>query len=100
MNLSDRERRMLAEIEQGLRGRDRLFACRIDALNAACARRRTQRFACHTGRRELTCVLLLVIAMTALSMLVVLLAGHARPAPAPYPPPGTALEELGRAPAG
>jgi hypothetical protein len=83
MSLSDRERRILAEIEQDLRWQDRAFACRIDALNARPARRRR-----HPGlvsRREMAFILLLVISMTLLSAIVLIATGRPRTSPAVHP---------------
>ncbi|MEU5864942.1 MULTISPECIES: DUF3040 domain-containing protein [unclassified Nonomuraea] len=81
MSLSDRERRILAEIEQDLRWQDRDFACRIDALNAKPARRRR----CPVTRREMAFILIIVVAMTLLSAVVFVAAGRPRTPPAPRP---------------
>ncbi|NUP02671.1 MAG: DUF3040 domain-containing protein [Nonomuraea sp.] len=78
MSLSDRERRILAEIEQDLRWQDRDFACRIDALNAKPARRR-----CPVNRREVAFVVIIVIAMSLLSAVVFIAAGRPRTTPPP-----------------
>ncbi|GIH81119.1 DUF3040 domain-containing protein [Planobispora longispora] len=52
MNLSRREARVLAEIEQMLRRQDRAFAGGMDALNAVRPVRAGQRFTCTVSRRE------------------------------------------------
>ncbi|MCK2212251.1 DUF3040 domain-containing protein [Actinomadura sp. ATCC 31491] len=76
MSLSDRERRLLAEIERNLRCRDPRFTRRIDALN----RQGPQRFACHVSTRQVVCVLLVVVALTFLSAaILVLTAPQGRP---------------------
>ncbi|MFF4620510.1 DUF3040 domain-containing protein [Nonomuraea jabiensis] len=82
MDPSEREHRLLKEIEQNLRRQDRAFAWRMDALNTASARQGPQRFACHTTRQELVCVLLIVVILTALSMLLILTVGRTRIPPA------------------
>ncbi|MBF8191397.1 DUF3040 domain-containing protein [Nonomuraea sp. K274] len=92
MSLSDRERRMLAEIEQDLRRRDRAFAARMDALSAARPRMGPQRFACEVSRREIVWITVVVVVLTALSVLIVLVAGPERTPPVtPVHPPGTVL---------
>ncbi|HEX4817517.1 MAG TPA: DUF3040 domain-containing protein [Nonomuraea sp.] len=85
MELSDRERRLLAEIEQNLRRRDRAFARRIDALNGGPLRSGPQRFACYVSRREIVCLLAIVIVMTVVLVSVTLVAGGGRPV-TPLPP--------------
>ncbi|MGW6502389.1 DUF3040 domain-containing protein [Nonomuraea angiospora] len=82
MDSSEREHRLLKEIERNLRHRDRAFAWRMDALNTASARQGPQRFACHTTRRELVCVFLAVVILTALSILLILTVGRTRIPPA------------------
>ncbi|MEV0168511.1 DUF3040 domain-containing protein [Nonomuraea fuscirosea] len=95
MDLSDRERRILGEIEQELRRGDRAFVRRIESLNAACRRTGAQRYAAHTTWRELWCVLLLALALAALAVLLVLSAGGARaPAPPRVPAPSHALAPM------
>jgi hypothetical protein len=95
MDLSDRERRLLAEIERNLRGGDRAFACRFDALNAVPPRRGPQRFACYVSRLEVVCLLLVVLVLTVLSVLFMLTAGRTPPpSPPPARPPGTAAGHL------
>lgn len=90
---SEREHRLLKEIEQNLRHQDRAFAWRMDALNTASARQGPQRFACHTTRQELVCVFLIVVILTALWMLLILTAGPTRiPPPTPA---DTAVSENG-----
>ncbi|MEU8247770.1 DUF3040 domain-containing protein [Nonomuraea sp. NPDC048916] len=97
MSLSHRERRILAEIELGLRECDQAFARRIDALNAAAPRENPQRFSSHVSGVELVCVLLAALLLAVLPVIVVLHAGRSCPAPArtgsatssgsPYVPP-------------
>ncbi|WP_431914136.1 DUF3040 domain-containing protein [Nonomuraea jabiensis] len=82
MDPSEREHRLLKEIEQNLRHQDRAFAWRMDALNAASARQGPQRFACHTTRQELVCVFLIVVILTALSLLLILTVDRTRIPPA------------------
>ncbi|MFI7231199.1 DUF3040 domain-containing protein [Nonomuraea angiospora] len=82
MDSSEREHRLLEEIEQHLRHHDRAFAWRMDALNTASARQGPQRYACHTTRRELVCVFLAVVILTALSILLILTVGRTRMPPA------------------
>jgi hypothetical protein len=84
MDLSDRDRRVLGEIEQQLRA-DRGFARRMDGLSAACGRTRG-RFACRTTRWELLCVLFVVVVLSTLPVLMVLAAGRAT---TPAAPPAT-----------
>ncbi|MFG1699677.1 DUF3040 domain-containing protein [Nonomuraea sp. NPDC049309] len=92
MHLSDRERRILAEIEMALRRTDRAFARRIDALNAAAGRRRAPRFGHGISRKEIAGLLAAVAVLTSLMVFLVVYAGHAsspapsRPAPGPSQP--------------
>ncbi|MEW9552164.1 DUF3040 domain-containing protein [Nonomuraea sp. NPDC050783] len=69
MSLSDRERRLLAQIERDLRCRDPRFTRRIEALS----RQGPQRFACHVSTRQFVCILLAVVALTLLSAAVLVL---------------------------
>lgn len=86
MHLSDRERRILAEIEMALRRSDRAFARRIDALNAAAARRkRVYRFGPGTSRKEIAGLLAAVAVLTLLMVFLVVFTGHAS-SPAPSGP--------------
>ncbi|GGO61174.1 DUF3040 domain-containing protein [Nonomuraea cavernae] len=95
MSLSHRERRILAEIELGLRECDQAFARRIDALNAA-AEEGPRRFSSHVSGMEMVCVLIAALLLAVLPVIVVLHAGRACPTPArtgssssgaPYPAP-------------
>ncbi|PRX66813.1 Protein of unknown function (DUF3040) [Nonomuraea fuscirosea] len=97
MELSDRERRILGEIEQDLRREDRAFVRRVESFDAACRRREARRSGGRSeGRsdagisgREIWYVLLVVIFLATLPILLVLLAGHAgAPAVPPVPAPG------------
>ncbi|MEV4073251.1 DUF3040 domain-containing protein [Nonomuraea fuscirosea] len=101
MELSDRERRILGEIERDLRREDRAFVRRVESFDAACRRRETRRFGgryegssegrsdADTSGREIWYVLLVVIFLATLPILLVLLAGHAgAPAVPPVPAPG------------
>ncbi|MEU8360151.1 DUF3040 domain-containing protein [Nonomuraea sp. NPDC048882] len=95
MDLSDRERRILGEIEQELRRGDRAFVRRVESLNAACRRAGAQRYAAHTTWRELWCVLLVALGLAALAVLLVLSAGGVRaPAPPSVPAPSHALAPM------
>ncbi|MFG1614770.1 DUF3040 domain-containing protein [Nonomuraea wenchangensis] len=69
MSLSDRERRLLAEIEQDLRCGDPGFTRRIDALN----RQGPQRYACHVSNRQMVGVLLVVVVLSLLSAAILVL---------------------------
>ncbi|MET8867952.1 DUF3040 domain-containing protein [Nonomuraea sp. NPDC004580] len=90
MHLSDRERRILAEIELDLRRSDPAFARRIDALSAA-ARRKG--FGSRGSRREIAGLLAAVAVLTTVMVFVVILAGHAAPPPAgPQLPPVSQVE--------
>lgn len=82
MPLSDRERRLLTEIEEDLRRRDRSFARHLDALSSVPLRRGPQRFACYVSLREIISVLLFVVVTTVL-LVVVTLAASRRSTPAP-----------------
>ncbi|MEV0387495.1 DUF3040 domain-containing protein [Nonomuraea sp. NPDC050643] len=75
MDLSDAERRALAEIEQGLRGRDRAFARRMDLLSSAPHRHGAQRFACPVTRREFVGVIVAVLGLIVLQVVVVFVVG-------------------------
>lgn len=92
MHLSDRERRILAEIEMALRRSDRAFARRIDALNAAARRKRVYRFGPGTSRKEIAGLLAAVAVLTLLMVFLVVFTGHASspapsgPSPAPSQP--------------
>ncbi|MFG1972499.1 DUF3040 domain-containing protein [Nonomuraea fuscirosea] len=93
MELSDRERRILGEIERDLRREDRAFVRRVESFDAACRRRETRRSGgrsdADTSGREIWYVLLVVIFLATLPILLVLLAGHAgAPAVPPVPAPG------------
>ncbi|WP_326645207.1 DUF3040 domain-containing protein [Nonomuraea fuscirosea] len=105
MELSDRERRILGEIERDLRREDRAFVRRVESFDAACRRRETRRSGGRSGGRyeessdgrsdagtsgrEIWYVLLVVIFLATLPILLVLLAGHAgAPAVPPVPAPG------------
>ncbi|MFK4040728.1 DUF3040 domain-containing protein [Nonomuraea wenchangensis] len=69
MSLSDRERRLLAEIEQDLRCDDPGFTRRIDELN----RQGPQRYACHVSNRQMVAVLLVVVVLSLLSAAILVL---------------------------
>ncbi|MEZ7125556.1 DUF3040 domain-containing protein [Nonomuraea sp. AD125B] len=69
MSLSDRERRLLAEIERDLRCGDPGFTRRIDALN----RQGPQRYACYVSNRQMVGVLLVVVVLSLLSAVILVL---------------------------
>ncbi|MET9339598.1 hypothetical protein [Nonomuraea sp. NPDC003804] len=70
MELSQRERRILIEIELGLQ-RDRRYAHLFDVLDAS-PRLGPQRFACQVSTTELAVVVVVALALAVLPMLAVL----------------------------
>jgi hypothetical protein len=69
VTLSRRERSILAEIERALRSQNHALAAGFDRLGDA-----RHRFSCHVSRREIVCLVGLMVVLEVL-LVVLLLAG-------------------------